>query len=191
MNKKEHEMVNRSRQDMRGEAAVIDLLTVMGQDTTKEGLINTPKRHVKFLREFCNPPQFEFTTFDSEGNDNMVIVHDIPFYSICEHHLIPFFGIAHIAYIPNGKIVGLSKIPRLLDQIARKPQNQERITNQIAIEMMALLSPKGIGVILKARHLCVEMRGVEKPGTYTTTSAMLGVFKDDVNCRQEFLNLIK
>jgi len=173
------------------EKAVAELLHYIGQDITREGLKDTPKRYVKFLKEFTNPPPFTFTTFENEGNDEMVIVKNIPFYSLCEHHMAPFFGTASIAYIPNNVIVGLSKIPRALDAIARKPQNQERITQHVATFLMEQLMPKGVAVVIEARHLCVEMRGVEKPGTITVTSAMLGVFKTDVNARQEFLKLIK
>lgn len=174
------------------ETAVRHILTNIGQDVEREGLKETPKRYVKFLDEFFNPSEFNFTTFKNEAHtEDMIIVGNIPFYSMCEHHLVPFFGEAFVAYIPNSFIVGLSKIPRLLDMIARKPQNQERITNGMATEIGNLLQPKGVGVVIKARHLCVEMRGVEKPGTITTTSCMLGVFREDVNCRQEFLSLIK
>lgn len=164
----------------------------VGQDCDREGLTETPKRFVKFLKQFCNPEPFEFTTFSNEeGNDEMVIVTDIPFYSLCEHHLAPFMGIAHIGYIPKDKIVGLSKIPRTLDKFARRPQNQERITQQVASYLMEKLNPKGVAVVLKARHLCMEMRGVEKAGAWTTTSAMIGCFKTEINTRQEFLKLIK
>lgn len=175
----------------REESAVIELLLLMGEDTRREGLLETPKRYVKFLKQFTNPEPFNFTTFKNEGNDEMIIVKDIPFYSLCEHHLAPFFGVGHIAYIPGEKIVGLSKIPRTLDLIARKPQNQERITQDVANYLMKMLQPKGVAVVLNARHLCVEMRGVEKAGCNTITSAMLGVFKTEMNTRQEFLNLIK
>lgn len=167
------------------------LLTMFGENADREGLLETPKRYVKFMEEFLTPPEFNFTTFKNEGNDEMIVVSNIPFFSLCEHHIAPFFGIGHISYIPNDKIVGLSKIPRTLEKFARRLQNQERITKQVAEELMQQLQPKGVGVILKARHLCVEMRGVKKHDCYTTTSSMVGVFKEDLNCRQEFLNLIK
>jgi GTP cyclohydrolase I len=129
------------------------------------------------------------TTFENEGSkDEMIVVSNIPFFSLCEHHLAPFFGTASIAYIPNDKIVGLSKLPRTLDKFSRRPQNQERITHDVAQYLMDNLNPKGVGVILKARHLCVEMRGVKKHDCYTTTSAMRGCF-NELNCRQEFLRL--
>ena len=171
--------------------AVKTLLRSIGQDTEREGLLDTPKRYVKFLKEFCTPDEFNMTTFENEGQkDEMIVVSNIPFFSLCEHHLAPFFGTASIAYIPDKKIVGLSKIPRTLDKFARKPQNQERITNDVANYLMEQLGAKGVGVVIKARHLCVEMRGVKKHDCYTTTSAMRGCF-DEMNCRQEFLNLIK
>jgi GTP cyclohydrolase I len=173
-------------------AAVQTLLKSIGQDTEREGLIDTPRRYVKFLKEFCNPEPFKMTVFENEGSQNeMIIVSNIPFFSLCEHHLAPFFGTASIAYIPNDKIVGLSKLPRTLDHFARRPQNQERITQQVAEYLMEQLNPKGVAVVLKARHLCVEMRGVKKHDCYTTTSSMKGVFYDELNTRQEFLNLIK
>lgn len=163
----------------------------MGEDVEREGLADTPKRYAKFFKEFTSPPQFNFTVFDSEGFDEMVIVKQIPFYSLCEHHLAPFFGTASIAYIPDGKIVGLSKLPRTLDMFARRPQNQERITMQVAHFINQKLKPKGVAVVLEARHMCVEMRGVEKPGTITITSCLLGAFKEEHQVRTEFFNLIK
>ena len=171
--------------------AVKTLLAGIGQDVNREGLLDTPKRYVKFLKEFCNPPDFNMTTFENEGNNEMIVVANIPFFSLCEHHLAPFFGVGHISYIPNDRIVGLSKLPRTLDYFSRKPQNQERITNDVANYLMTELEPKGVAVVLKARHLCVEMRGVQKHDVYTTTSAMRGVFYDELNTRQEFLNFIK
>nr|BDD43958.1 GTP cyclohydrolase 1 [bacterium] len=171
--------------------AVRTILDHIGEDTRREGLLDTPRRYIKFLEEFTSPKPFKLTTFDSEGMDEMVLQTDIPFYSLCEHHLAPFFGTGHIAYIPNGKIVGLSKLARTLDHFARRPQNQERITSQVAELLQEELNPKGVAVVIKAQHLCMNMRGIKKPGTWTTTSKMLGVFKDDQSCRNEFLNLIK
>lgn len=186
----EEEKVEMDRQ-IRATAAVCILLKDAAcEDVLREGLTDTPKRYVNFLKEFTNPPEYNFTTFDAEGNDEMVLVSGIPFYSLCEHHMVPFFGVAHIGYIPNGKIVGLSKIPRLLDKHARALQNQERIAKGVADELVELLSPD-VAVIIVARHLCMEMRGVRKPGAETATSAMRGVFKNDFNARQEFLSLIK
>lgn len=160
-------------------------------DANREGLRETPKRYIKFLTEFLSPQEFNFTAFDSEGLDEMIVQTDIPFYSLCEHHLAPFFGFGHIAYIPDGKIVGLSKIARTLDLYARRFQNQERITTQVADRLMVELGAKGVAVVLTAQHLCMSMRGVKKHNTWTTTSKMVGVFREDLNCRNEFLALIK
>jgi GTP cyclohydrolase I len=170
---------------------VKNILEFIGENTEREGLKDTPKRYIKFLNEFLNPAPFNLTTFESEGMDEMVVVKDIPFYSLCEHHLAPFFGTAAIAYIPNGRIVGLSKLPRVLDQVSRKLQNQERITKNVAGILNDSLAPKGVAVVLNARHMCMEMRGIKSYGASTTTSSMTGVFKTDINCRQEFLNFIK
>ena len=157
----------------------------------REGLQETPKRYIKFLKEFLGTPDFNFTTFDSEGMDQMIIQTNIPFYSLCEHHLAPFYGHAHVAYIPNGKIVGLSKLARTVDLYARNFQNQERITSQVAERLQKELNASGVAVVITAQHLCMSMRGVKKHDTHTTTSKMLGTFKDDINARQEFLNLIQ
>lgn len=173
------------------EENVIRLLEYFGEDCKREGLQDTPKRYIKFFKEFLNPPKWNCTTFDSEGYDEMIVQTNIPFHSLCEHHIAPFFGEGHIAYIPNKRIVGLSKLARTLETFARKLQNQERITNQVAEFLQNELKPQGIAVVLKAKHMCMEMRGVKKHGTYTTTSKMIGVFKDDSKARNEFLNLIK
>ena len=167
------------------------ILEQLGEDVSREGLIETPKRYVKFMREFLEPKEFNFTTFDAEGTDEMILQTNIPFYSLCEHHTAPFFGVAHIAYIPDKKIVGLSKLARTVDLYANRFQNQERITTQIAERLQKELSPLGVAVSLKAQHLCMCMRGVKKHDTWTITSKMLGAFKDDDKARNEFLNLIK
>jgi GTP cyclohydrolase I len=167
------------------------ILKHLGEDTNREGLIETPKRYIKFMREFLEPKIFNFTTFDAEGTDEMILQTNIPFYSICEHHTAPFFGFANVAYIPNDKIVGLSKLARAVDLYANRFQNQERITTQIAERLQNELKPKGVAVNLKAQHLCMCMRGVKKHDTWTQTSKMIGVFKDDEKARNEFLNLIK
>lgn len=159
-------------------------------DINREGLRETPKRYIKFLREFLSPPDFNFTTFDSEGMDQMIIQKDIEFHSLCEHHLAPFFGRAHVAYIPDGKIVGLSKLARVVEKFSRGFQNQERITQQIAEYIDQELNPKGVAVILEAQHLCMSMRGVRKSTAKTTTSKMIGSFRDDLNCRNEFINIV-
>ena len=160
-------------------------------DGNREGLKETPKRYIKFLTEFLNPPAFNFTTFDSEGYDEMIVQSNIPFFSLCEHHIAPFYGVGHIAYIPNEKIVGLSKLARTLDLYSRRLQNQERVTNQVAERLMEELQPKGVAVVLKAQHMCMSMRGVKKHNTWTSTSKMTGMFMNDLNCRNEFLQLIK
>lgn len=167
------------------------LLQYFGEDVNREGLQDTPKRYVKFFREFLSPPKWNCTTFEGEGYDEMIVQTDIPFHSLCEHHIAPFFGYGHIAYIPNKRIVGLSKLARTLETFSRRLQNQERITTQVAEFLQEQLDPKGVAVVLKAKHMCMEMRGVKKHDTYTTTSKLIGYFKDDQDARAEFLNLIK
>jgi len=170
---------------------MVRIFQYLGEDPTREGLKETPKRYLKFMREFLSPPEFNFTVFDSEGMDEMIVQTNIPFHSLCEHHIAPFFGVGHIAYIPDGKIVGLSKLARTLETYSRRLQNQERITMQIADRLMEELQPKGVAVVLKAQHMCMSMRGVKKHDTYTTTSKMVGYFKEDEKARNEFLQLIK
>lgn len=160
-------------------------------DPNREGLQETPKRYIKFLKEFLSPPDFNFTTFDAEGMDQMIVQTNIPFYSLCEHHLAPFFGVGHISYIPDKKIVGLSKLARTLDTYSRRFQNQERITMQVGKRLVEELEPKGVAVVLEAQHLCMSMRGVKKHDTNTKTSYVWGGFKEDLNCRNEFLQLIE
>lgn len=166
------------------------ILHSLGEDITREGLQDTPKRYIKFLREFLHVEPFKFTTFDAEGTDEMIVQTNIPFYSLCEHHAAPFFGVGHIAYIPDGKIVGLSKLARTLDLYSRRFQNQERITTQVADRLNEELKPRGVAVVLKAQHLCMEMRGVKKHDTWTQTSRLIGLFTQPAP-RSEFLNLIK
>jgi GTP cyclohydrolase I len=165
------------------------MLSQLGEDTLREGLAETPKRYVKFLREFLAPAQFNFTCFDAEGTDEMICQHGIPFYSLCEHHVAPFFGTATVAYIPDKKIVGLSKLARCVDFYANRLQNQERITTQIAERLQEELQPKGVAVFLKAEHLCMQMRGVKKHGAATSTVKLLGMFKENSTTRAEFLSL--
>ena len=171
------------------------ILTKIGEDPTRGGLINTPRRVDRALRfltsgyrmnadEVLNGALFEVVY------DEMVIVKDIELFSLCEHHLLPFFGKCHVAYIPNGRIVGLSKIPRLVDMYARRLQVQERLTTQIAETIDTKINPKGVAVVIEAQHLCMIMRGVEKQNSVAVTSSMLGAFKDLQNTRNEFLNLI-
>lgn len=169
----------------------VRILQYLGEDPNREGLKETPKRYIKFLKEFLTPKEFNFTTFDAEGTDEMILQTNIPFYSLCEHHIAPFFGVANVAYIPNDKIVGLSKLARTVDLYANRFQNQERITTQVTERIQKELNPKGVAVTLKAQHLCMCMRGVKKHDTWTLTSKMTGVFKDDSKARNEFLNFIK
>ena len=168
----------------------------VGEDPSREGLRKTPERVAKMYEEVFagmnEDPAVHFETTFDEHHEEMVLVRDIPFYSMCEHHLAPFFGHAHIAYIPSpdGRICGLSKLARLLDVFARRPQVQERLTSQVADTLMKELKPQGAIVVLEAEHLCMSMRGVKKPGTQTTTSAIRGIFDEDTAARAEALSLI-
>lgn len=166
---------------------IVRMLETLGEDAAREGLKDTPKRVIKFYREFLSPPDFKFTTFEGENYDEMIIQKDIPFFSLCEHHLAPFFGTATVAYIPNGKIVGLSKLARTVELYARRFQNQERITSQIAQRLQDELNPLGVAVTLKARHLCMEMRGVKTHDVHTLTNKLIGAFKDNPETRNEYL----
>lgn len=170
---------------------IATLLPYLDKDPHREGLVETPKRYEKFLREFFEEKPFNLTAFNSEGYDEMVVQANIPFYSICEHHLVPFFGYGTIAYVPDSKIVGLSKLARTLVHFSRQLQNQERITSQTADFLFNALQPKGVAVSLTGRHLCMEMRGVEKPGTETTTTCLRGVFKTKPDTRAEFLQFVQ
>ena len=173
------------------EDVIAELLKHLDEEPGREGLKDTPERYKRFLADFLNPEPFETTIFESEGYDEMVIQTRIPFYSLCEHHLLPFFGQGAIAYIPDKHIVGLSKLPRILDHFSRRLQNQERLTVQVAEFLNETISPKGVGVILSARHMCMEMRGIRKPETLTTTSALRGRFKTDPRTRAEFIELTR
>ena len=172
------------------------LLAELGEDPSREGLLNTPKRVEKALKFLTNGYQADVDTvlnnalFTVDYNE-MVIVKDIDFYSLCEHHLLPFFGRCHIAYIPNGKVIGLSKIPRLVEVFARRLQIQERLTSEIAETIRAKIEPLGVAVVVEATHLCMAMRGVEKQNSFAITSAMLGGFQNDARTRMEFLELIR
>lgn len=171
------------------EENVVRLLEYFGEDVNREGLQDTPKRFVKFFKEFLSPPEWNCTTFESEGYDEMIVQNNIPFHSLCEHHIAPFFGHGTIAYIPNKRIVGLSKLARTLETYARRLQNQERITMEVADFLENELQPLGVAVILKAKHMCMEMRGVKKHDTWTTTSMMRGIFKEDEKARNEIMQL--
>ena len=176
------------------EELIREQLRRLGEDPSRDGLLKTPERVEKSLRWLTRGAQSSVqeaigdAIFD-EDHHNMVIVKDIEMYSLCEHHLLPFFGKVHIAYIPNGKIVGLSKLPRVVDVFARRLQVQERMTEQIATALMDVLKPKGVGVVIEAAHLCMMMRGVEKQNSRTLTSAMKGTFLNDLRTREEFLRL--
>lgn len=174
----------------KAEHHIREFLSIMGEDTDREGLKGTPRRYVKFMQEFLNPPAFNFTTFLNDGCDEMIVQSGIPFYSLCEHHMAPFFGTATVAYIPNDRIVGLSKLARTVDLYANAFQNQERITTQVAERLQAELNPIGVGVSLKAQHLCMCMRGVKKHDTWTITTKLLGMMKESAACRHEFLAAI-
>jgi GTP cyclohydrolase I len=170
------------------EEAVRIMLTSLGYDVEAEGLRDTPRRYVKALAEFTKQESFNWTTFAAEGMQEMVVQKHIPFFSLCEHHLLPFFGIAHVAYIPNEKIVGLSKLARCVQYHARQLQNQERITSMVADDLMKNLAPKGAAVRLEARHLCMEMRGVKTHDAVTQTTALRGTFLTHPEVRHEFLS---
>ena len=177
------------------EKAVKEILSLIGENPDREGLLQTPRRVAKaweFLTSGYGQDVEKVLTgaVFTEKYDEMVIVKDIDFFSMCEHHLLPFYGKAHIAYIPTGKIVGLSKIPRLVEVFSRRLQVQERMTQQIADTLFRTLEPDGVAVVIEARHLCMMMRGVEKQNSVATTSAMLGSFRDDERTRNEFLKLI-
>ena len=171
------------------------ILAKIGEDPARDGLKNTPIRVDRALRFLTSgyrisPDEVIGGALFDVAYDEMVIVRDIELFSTCEHHLLPFFGKCHVAYIPNGRIIGLSKIPRLVDVYARRLQVQERLTMQIAETINAAVKPKGVAVVIEAQHLCMIMRGVEKQNSVAVTSSMYGVFKDDQNTRNEFLNLV-
>ena len=172
------------------------LLTEVGEDPDREGLVNTPRRvekAYKFLTSGYDADidQVLYNALFAVDYSEMVIVKDVDFYSLCEHHLLPFFGKCHVAYIPSTKVIGLSKIPRLVDVFSRRLQVQERLTNQIADTIREKIAPLGVAVVMEATHLCMSMRGVEKQNSFAVTSAMLGAFRNNVRTRMEFLELIK
>jgi GTP cyclohydrolase IA len=182
--------------DAEMQQAVRTLLIGLGEDPDREGLLDTPKRVVKALKfltsgynqsldELLNGAVFH------ENTNEMVLVRDIDLFSSCEHHILPILGRAHVAYIPNGKVIGLSKVARICEMYARRLQVQERLTAQIADALQGLLQPQGVAVVVEATHMCMVMRGVQKPGSWTVTSAMKGVFADDARTRQEFMSLIR
>ena len=171
------------------------MLQLIGEDPDRDGLRHTPERFEKALRFLTSgyqqdPEKLLNGAMFSVCYDQMVLVKDIEIYSLCEHHMLPFFGKCHVAYIPDKKVVGLSKIPRVVNMFARRLQIQERLTNQIASAIQQKIAPLGVGVVIEARHLCMVMRGVEKQNSQTVTSAMLGAFRDNVETREEYLSLI-
>ncbi|ARF18610.1 GTP cyclohydrolase I FolE [Sporosarcina sp. P3] len=178
------------------EQAVTMILEAIGEDPTREGLLETPKRVAKMYQEVFEglhkDPREYFDTVFHENHDEVVLVKDIPFYSMCEHHLVPFFGVAHVAYIPrDGVVAGLSKLARAVETAARRPQLQERITSSVADAMMEKLNPHGVYIIIEAEHMCMTMRGIKKPGAKTITTVARGIYEHDDVKRAEILSLIR
>ncbi|RUM73009.1 MAG: GTP cyclohydrolase I FolE [Sulfurovum sp.] len=177
------------------EQSVIKILELLGEDPLREGLLKTPNRVAKSLQFLTqgyhqDPKEILNQALFTTSNDEMVLVRDIEFYSMCEHHMLPIIGRVHVAYIPDGKVVGLSKIPRIINVFARRLQIQEQMTEQIADAILETIKPKGVAVVVHARHMCMEMRGVEKINSTTVSSALRGLFKSDERTRNEFYNLI-
>jgi len=177
------------------EKLIRELIVKIGENPKREGLIGTPDRVAKSYKKlfggYDEDPKKLIKVFDNEGYDEMIIAKDIDFYSTCEHHMLPFIGKAYIGYIPDNKIIGLSKLPRLVEIFSRRLQNQERMTKQIADTLNSLLKPRGVGVVIIAEHLCMKARGVEKQNCVISTSSFTGLFIKNLNTRAEFLNLIK
>ena len=178
------------------EGHVESMLKELGEDPTRDGLIKTPSRVAKAMRFFTqgyqqDPAEILTGALFDVDYDEMVLVRDIDFYSQCEHHMVPFFGRAHVAYIPNGKVVGLSKVPRTVEIFARRLQVQERLTTQVAETLEQVLQPKGVAVVVEAKHLCMMMRGVQNQSSFTVTSSMRGTFESDPKTRSEFMALIR
>jgi GTP cyclohydrolase IA len=172
------------------ERAAADFLLALGVDLDDESRRDTPRRMARLYDELLTPEPFDATTFPNDGGyDELVVAREIPFHSLCEHHLLPFHGVAHVGYLPGERIIGLSKLARVVDQFARALQVQERLTTQIAGWLQRELEPKGVGVVLEAEHLCMSIRGVQKPGASTVTSALHGLVRDDPRTRSEFLAL--
>lgn len=175
--------------------AVREIIEAIGEDPEREGLRDTPRRIADMYAEIFagigrDPAEALQVTFD-ENHQEMVILRDIPFYSMCEHHFLPFHGVAHVGYIPRGKVLGISKIARVVELFARRPQLQERLTGQIADALMEVVQPQGVAVVIEAEHLCMTMRGIKKPGSVVVTSANRGIFRDRAVTREEFLSLIR
>ena len=178
------------------EQAVYQLLEALGENPEREGLLDTPKRVAKMYAEMFSglneDPKDQFTAVFSEVHDEVVLVKDIPFYSMCEHHLVPFYGKAHVAYLPRGdKVTGLSKLARAVEVAARRPQLQERLTDQVATALEEALNPRGVFVMVEAQHMCMTMRGIKKPGSKTITTVAKGLYKEDREERKEILSLMR
>jgi len=184
-------MINKSKI----EKAVASIIEAIGEDPKREGLVGTPRRIAEMYAEVFSgiyeDPREELRIGFEEGHREMVILKDIAFYSMCEHHFLPFYGLAHVGYIPSGRVVGASKVGRVIEILAKRPQLQERLTTQIANTMVEVLEPKGVAVVIQAEHLCMTMRGVKKPGSNIVTSAMRGLFQKSPLTRSEFLSLVQ
>jgi GTP cyclohydrolase I len=179
----------------RVEKAVAEIIAAIGENPVREGLMNTPSRIAEMYAEVFSgldqDPKTELVVgFDEEEHEEMVVLKDIPFYSMCEHHLLPFHGLAHVGYIPAGRLVGISKLARVVEVLARRPQMQERLTGQIADTIMEALAPHGVGVVIEAEHLCMTMRGIRKPGSRLVTSASRGIFRRYAATRAEFFSIL-
>ena len=184
-------IVDASKLDLAAaERAAQDLLRAIGADLDYPGMLETPRRVAASFAELLTPPEFGATLFRNEGYDELVLVRDIPFQSLCMHHLLPFHGLAHVAYLPGECIIGISKLARVVEAFARDLQLQERMTVQIADWLEQELEPRGVGVVLSAEHMCMTIRGVRKPGARTVTSALRGTLRDDARTRQEFFSLV-
>ena len=177
------------------EQAVVSIIEAIGDDPMREGMVGTPRRIAEMYAELfagtSRDPRDELQVGFEEGHHEMVIFKDIPFYSMCEHHFLPFYGLSHVGYIPNGRVVGASKMGRVVDILAKRPQLQERLTTQIADTIVEVLQPQGVAVVIQAEHLCMTMRGIKKPGSNIITSATRGLFRQRPATRSEFLSLIQ
>ena len=177
------------------EHAMAEIIRAVGDDSRREGLGGTPRRVAEMFEEIFSglalDPVEELMVGFEEGHREMVVLKDIPFYSMCEHHFLPFYGVAHVGYIPNGRVVGISKIARVVEIFAKRPQLQERLTTQIAETIASALEPQGVAIVVRAEHLCMTMRGIKKPGTNIITSAMRGRFQESEVTRSEFLSFIQ
>lgn len=181
--------------ERRIEQAVLSIIEAIGEDPKREGLVGTPRRIAEMYAELFMgigvDPREELTVSFEEGHHEMVILKDIPFYSMCEHHLLPFYGVVHIGYIPKGRVVGASKLARVVEVLSKRPQIQERLTTQIAETIVEALDPDGVAVVIQAEHMCMTLRGVKKPGSNIVTSAMRGLFRTKAATRSEFLSLVQ